>query len=208
MPPWVNIWLLGSICLSMSLHFLILYVDPLPVSLFWADPPFSTLGEPLQAGALPEEGVRPGSSPPGSWPSLPERDTGPHHLRLSSPPPPQMIFKLQALDLTHWLMVLKISFPVIVLDEILKFIARNYLEGKPCHPPLGTVCPWPHKTPPSALRQRLPPASFSAGSSGPFPGPPPPCACAGAHSLLSPLDLPCPPQPPRNSVSLSSLAIG
>lgn len=32
MPPWVNIWLLGSICLSMSLHFLILYVDPLPVS--------------------------------------------------------------------------------------------------------------------------------------------------------------------------------
>uniref|UniRef100_A0A8C4MDW3 Calcium-transporting ATPase n=1 Tax=Equus asinus asinus TaxID=83772 RepID=A0A8C4MDW3_EQUAS len=71
MPPWVNIWLVGSICLSMSLHFLILYVDPLP-----------------------------------------------------------MIFKLQALDLTHWLMVLKISFPVILLDEVLKFVARNYLEGK------------------------------------------------------------------------------
>uniref|UniRef100_A0A2K5PQ24 Calcium-transporting ATPase n=1 Tax=Cebus imitator TaxID=2715852 RepID=A0A2K5PQ24_CEBIM len=70
MPPWVNIWLLGSICLSMSLHFLILYVDPLP-----------------------------------------------------------MIFKLRALDLTQWLMVLKISLPVIGLDEILKFIARNYLEG-------------------------------------------------------------------------------
>lgn len=29
----MNIWLVGSICLSMSLHFLILYVDPLPVSL-------------------------------------------------------------------------------------------------------------------------------------------------------------------------------
>uniref|UniRef100_A0A2R9BCS5 Calcium-transporting ATPase n=1 Tax=Pan paniscus TaxID=9597 RepID=A0A2R9BCS5_PANPA len=70
MPPWVNIWLLGSICLSMSLHFLILYVDPLP-----------------------------------------------------------MIFKLRALDLTQWLMVLKISLPVIGLDEILKFVARNYLEG-------------------------------------------------------------------------------
>uniref|UniRef100_A0A2K6UVN2 Calcium-transporting ATPase n=1 Tax=Saimiri boliviensis boliviensis TaxID=39432 RepID=A0A2K6UVN2_SAIBB len=69
MPPWVNIWLLGSICLSMSLHFLILYVDPLP-----------------------------------------------------------MIFKLRALDLTQWLMVLKISLPVIGLDEILKFVARNYLE--------------------------------------------------------------------------------
>uniref|UniRef100_A0A8C3F8I0 P-type Ca(2+) transporter n=1 Tax=Chrysemys picta bellii TaxID=8478 RepID=A0A8C3F8I0_CHRPI len=71
MPPWVNMWLLSSICLSMSLHFVILYVDPLP-----------------------------------------------------------MIFKLTPLDLTHWLVVLKISFPVILLDEVLKFIARDYLEGK------------------------------------------------------------------------------
>ncbi|XP_074920766.1 sarcoplasmic/endoplasmic reticulum calcium ATPase 1 [Chelonoidis abingdonii] len=70
MPPWVNIWLLSSICLSMSLHFVILYIDPLP-----------------------------------------------------------MIFKLTPLDLTHWLMVLKISFPVILLDEVLKFIARDYLEA-------------------------------------------------------------------------------
>ncbi|XP_075422585.1 sarcoplasmic/endoplasmic reticulum calcium ATPase 1 isoform X1 [Ascaphus truei] len=71
MPPWVNIWLLGSICLSMSLHFLILYVDPLP-----------------------------------------------------------MIFKLTPLDVTQWLIVLKMSFPVILLDELLKFVARNYLEQK------------------------------------------------------------------------------
>ncbi|XP_041335647.1 sarcoplasmic/endoplasmic reticulum calcium ATPase 1-like [Pyrgilauda ruficollis] len=70
MPPWVNIWLMGSICLSMSLHFVILYIDPLP-----------------------------------------------------------MIFKLTPLSLTHWLMVIKISFPVILLDEALKFIARNYLEA-------------------------------------------------------------------------------
>ncbi|XP_028558332.2 sarcoplasmic/endoplasmic reticulum calcium ATPase 1 isoform X2 [Podarcis muralis] len=69
MPPWVNIWLLGSICLSMSLHFVILYVDPLP-----------------------------------------------------------MIFKLTHLDMHHWMVVLKISLPVILLDELLKFIARNYLE--------------------------------------------------------------------------------
>ncbi|OWK50451.1 Sarcoplasmic/endoplasmic reticulum calcium ATPase 1 [Lonchura striata] len=71
MPPWVNIWLMGSICLSMSLHFVILYIDPLP-----------------------------------------------------------MIFKLTPLTLTHWLMVIKISFPVILLDEALKFIARNYLEAE------------------------------------------------------------------------------
>ncbi|XP_058873003.1 sarcoplasmic/endoplasmic reticulum calcium ATPase 1 isoform X2 [Acipenser ruthenus] len=69
MPPWVNCWLLGSICLSMSLHFLILYVDPLP-----------------------------------------------------------MIFKLTDLSLTQWIVVLKISLPVIGLDEVLKFVARNYLE--------------------------------------------------------------------------------
>ncbi|MGH0168057.1 UNVERIFIED_CONTAM: hypothetical protein FKN15_072065 [Acipenser sinensis] len=71
MPPWVNCWLLGSICLSMSLHFLILYVDPLP-----------------------------------------------------------MIFKLTDLSLTQWIVVLKISLPVIGLDELLKFVARNYLERK------------------------------------------------------------------------------
>uniref|UniRef100_A0A672PA35 Sarcoplasmic/endoplasmic reticulum calcium ATPase 2 n=1 Tax=Sinocyclocheilus grahami TaxID=75366 RepID=A0A672PA35_SINGR len=69
MPPWENIWLLGAICLSMSLHFLILYVDPLPV-----------------------------------------------------------IFQITALNVTQWLMVLKISLPVILMDELLKFIARNYLE--------------------------------------------------------------------------------
>ncbi|XP_044000381.1 sarcoplasmic/endoplasmic reticulum calcium ATPase 2b isoform X1 [Gambusia affinis] len=69
MPPWENVWLLGAICLSMSLHFLILYVEPLPI-----------------------------------------------------------IFQITPLNLTQWLMVLKISLPVILLDELLKFAARNYLE--------------------------------------------------------------------------------
>ncbi|XP_064424252.1 sarcoplasmic/endoplasmic reticulum calcium ATPase 2 isoform X1 [Latimeria chalumnae] len=69
MPPWENVWLLGSICLSMSLHFLILYVEPLP-----------------------------------------------------------LIFQITPLNVTQWLMVLKISLPVILLDETLKFAARNYLE--------------------------------------------------------------------------------
>ncbi|XP_068101391.1 sarcoplasmic/endoplasmic reticulum calcium ATPase 2 isoform X1 [Hyperolius riggenbachi] len=77
MPPWENVWLLGSICLSMSLHFLILYVEPLP-----------------------------------------------------------LIFQITPLNLIQWLMVLKISLPVILLDEALKFIARNYLEpGKECEKP-------------------------------------------------------------------------
>lgn len=32
MPPWLNVWLLGAIIVSMALHFLILYVKPMPVS--------------------------------------------------------------------------------------------------------------------------------------------------------------------------------
>ncbi|XP_067101390.1 sarcoplasmic/endoplasmic reticulum calcium ATPase 1-like isoform X2 [Osmerus mordax] len=69
MPPWSNLWLLGAMALSMSLHFVIIYVDPMP-----------------------------------------------------------MIFKLTHLGVEQWLMVLKLSFPVILIDEVLKFVARNYLE--------------------------------------------------------------------------------
>uniref|UniRef100_A0A3B3CSE7 Calcium-transporting ATPase n=1 Tax=Oryzias melastigma TaxID=30732 RepID=A0A3B3CSE7_ORYME len=80
MPPWENVWLLGAICLSMSLHFLILYVEPLPI-----------------------------------------------------------IFQITPLNLTQWLMVLKISLPVILLDELLKFAARNYLEpGKELEKPASS----------------------------------------------------------------------
>ncbi|XP_076851790.1 sarcoplasmic/endoplasmic reticulum calcium ATPase 1 isoform X2 [Brachyhypopomus gauderio] len=69
MPPWSNIWLVGAMSLSMSLHFMIIYIDPLPV-----------------------------------------------------------IFKLTHLTLEQWMIVLKLSVPVILIDELLKFIARNYLE--------------------------------------------------------------------------------
>ncbi|XP_031426733.1 sarcoplasmic/endoplasmic reticulum calcium ATPase 2 [Clupea harengus] len=72
MPPWENVWLLGAICLSMSLHFLILYVEPLPV-----------------------------------------------------------IFQITPLDVAQWVIVVKISLPVILLDEVLKFVSRNYLEPAP-----------------------------------------------------------------------------
>ncbi|XP_062268457.1 sarcoplasmic/endoplasmic reticulum calcium ATPase 2b [Platichthys flesus] len=80
MPPWENVWLLGAICLSMSLHFLILYVEPLPI-----------------------------------------------------------IFQITPLNLIQWVMVLKMSLPVILLDEILKFAARNYLEpGKELEKPASS----------------------------------------------------------------------
>ncbi|XP_008299529.1 ATPase sarcoplasmic/endoplasmic reticulum Ca2+ transporting 1, like isoform X2 [Stegastes partitus] len=70
MPPWSNFWLLAAMTLSMSLHFMIIYVDPLP-----------------------------------------------------------MIFKLTHLSVEQWIVVLKLSFPVILIDEVLKFLARNYVEN-------------------------------------------------------------------------------
>lgn len=44
--------------------------------------------------------------------------------------PLQMIFKLTHLSTEQWIVVLKLSFPVIAIDEVLKFVARNYVEGK------------------------------------------------------------------------------
>ncbi|KAL3124098.1 hypothetical protein niasHT_004687 [Heterodera trifolii] len=66
MPPWTNIWLCAAIALSMSLHFLILYVDIMAT-----------------------------------------------------------IFQITPLNFTEWVAVLKFSIPVILLDEILKFVARR-----------------------------------------------------------------------------------
>ncbi|MGH0151978.1 UNVERIFIED_CONTAM: hypothetical protein FKN15_040263 [Acipenser sinensis] len=71
MPPWVNVWLLGAIVLSLSLHFLILHVEPLP-----------------------------------------------------------LIFQVTPLSVSQWMVVLKISIPVILLDEGLKYLSRNFLEGE------------------------------------------------------------------------------
>ncbi|VDK44717.1 unnamed protein product, partial [Cylicostephanus goldi] len=71
MPPWENMWLCSAIALSMSLHFVILYVDIMST-----------------------------------------------------------IFQITPLSVVEWIAVLKISFPVILLDEVLKFIARNYIDGK------------------------------------------------------------------------------
>ncbi|KAL0187082.1 hypothetical protein M9458_018752, partial [Cirrhinus mrigala] len=39
-----------------------------------------------------------------------------------------VIFQITPLNVAQWMMVLKISMPVILLDELLKFIARTYLE--------------------------------------------------------------------------------
>lgn len=40
----------------------------------------------------------------------------------------QVIFQITPLDTTQWMMVLKISLPVILLDELLKYSARHYMD--------------------------------------------------------------------------------
>lgn len=107
MPPWENIWLVGAICLSMSLHFLILYVEPLPVSAHALPPPLNSQTQQNLAW--------------GSRPGL-QGELGNPWLFF------QIIFQITPLNVTQWLMVLKISLPVILLDETLKYVARNYLE--------------------------------------------------------------------------------
>lgn len=72
MPPWINIWLLASIALSMTLHFVILYVDILST-----------------------------------------------------------VFQVCPLDTNEWIAVMKISLPVLLLDEALKFIARKFIDVAP-----------------------------------------------------------------------------
>lgn len=100
MPPWVNIWLLGAIILSLSLHFLILYVEPLPVSI-----------SERQVGS---------SERTDHW------YVSDHNQSLFAL---QLIFQVTPLRWSQWMVVLKISFPVILLDEVLKYISRNHLEG-------------------------------------------------------------------------------
>lgn len=39
-----------------------------------------------------------------------------------------MIFQIRPLSWLQWVTVLKMSLPVILMDEALKFLARNYIE--------------------------------------------------------------------------------
>jgi len=42
----------------------------------------------------------------------------------------QVVFQITPLNVAEWLVVLKISFPVILLDETLKLGARNLADGR------------------------------------------------------------------------------
>jgi hypothetical protein len=42
----------------------------------------------------------------------------------------QDVFQITHLSFAQWVTVMKFSLPVILLDEALKYAARNYVEGK------------------------------------------------------------------------------
>lgn len=104
MPPWINIWLLLAMILSMTLHFVILYVEILSVGPCWR---------------------------------------GNHklywfrkvwylvfiYLFISFFAQLQQVFQVTPLNVEEWISVLKISIPVVLIDETLKFVARKYFEG-------------------------------------------------------------------------------
>merc|ERR1712083_1247361 len=41
-----------------------------------------------------------------------------------------VVFNISALTFDQWMVVLKFSLPVLLLDEALKFVARNYTDGE------------------------------------------------------------------------------
>lgn len=43
----------------------------------------------------------------------------------------QGVFQITPLNLEEWVAVLKISLPVVIMDETLKFVARKFTDGKP-----------------------------------------------------------------------------
>ncbi|XP_064194108.1 sarcoplasmic/endoplasmic reticulum calcium ATPase 2 [Anguilla rostrata] len=55
---------------------------------------------------------------------------GPSVIPVCGPPPCLylMIFQIRPLSWPQWVTVLKMSLPVILMDEALKFLARNYIE--------------------------------------------------------------------------------
>jgi len=53
------------------------------------------------------------------------------HMMILYIPMFNTVFQICPLTLEEWLAVLKISFPVVLLDELLKFVARHYIDISP-----------------------------------------------------------------------------
>ena len=49
------------------------------------------------------------------------------------------MFNITPLSVAQWMTVMKLSLPVLLLDELLKFVARNYADGKGLMSRLGEI---------------------------------------------------------------------
>ena len=56
------------------------------------------------------------------------------HFAILHIEPLPMIFNICPLSVLEWKVVMKISLPVILLDEVCKFVAREYIEKAPQAP--------------------------------------------------------------------------
>lgn len=104
MPPWINIWLMLAMILSMTLHFVILYVEILSVKniqIYFH-----------KFSSLPNLFIFSHNPLPFFFSNL------------------QQVFQVTPLNGEEWLAVMKLSIPVVLIDETLKFVARKYFEGK------------------------------------------------------------------------------
>merc|ERR1712137_659895 len=50
------------------------------------------------------------------------------HLMILYVPMFNVVFNISALSLDQWIIVFKFSLPVLLVDEALKFVARNYTD--------------------------------------------------------------------------------
>ena len=50
------------------------------------------------------------------------------HMVILYVDPMPMIFNICPLSASEWMVVMKISLPVLIADEIMKYIAREYVE--------------------------------------------------------------------------------
>lgn len=124
MPPWTNLWLLGSMALSFTLHFVILHVEVLSVS-----------SDLHQTADATHTLVR-NSKQINFMYSLFFFFFFFTPLRLdifsvffSFRFLMQTVFQVTPLTTDEWVTVMKFSIPVVLLDEVLKFAARKISDG-------------------------------------------------------------------------------
>lgn len=108
MPPWSNMWLIASMALSFTLHFVILYVEVLSVSKIFTLRLQKRIGRGSFTFSIQSVKI----------------------VSIVNSFVFQSVFQVTPLTCEEWVTVMKFSIPVVLLDETLKFIARKITDGE------------------------------------------------------------------------------